>query len=194
MRVASSATTASEDTTETATSVPYGGVFDNYQAVPLSQGYGTHFANIWVGSPTPQRKTVIVDTGSHYTAFPCSGCLNWYVAQTRALHGILCKPLTYCLIGRERCPSTAVALIIRILTLIPKNPRRFGFYSVTSVGMAFCATMVNAASVSCTQKGVAGRLFRWKIDSTVAVPTFWIALIRAIPSMPLISCLAVRPP
>ena len=53
-----------------------GGQFDNYQAVPLSQGYGTHFANVWVGSPVPQRKTVIVDTGSHYTAFPCAGCKN----------------------------------------------------------------------------------------------------------------------
>lgn len=51
-----------------------GGQFNNYQAVPLSQGYGTHFASVWVGSPTPQRKTVIVDTGSHYTAFPCTGC------------------------------------------------------------------------------------------------------------------------
>jgi hypothetical protein len=44
-----------------------GGRFDNYQAVSLSQGYGTHYANVWVGSPTPQRKTLIVDTGSHYT-------------------------------------------------------------------------------------------------------------------------------
>lgn len=52
------------------------GIFNNYQAVPLSQGYGTHFANVWVGTPTPQRKTVIVDTGSHYTAFPCAGCTN----------------------------------------------------------------------------------------------------------------------
>jgi len=50
------------------------GKFDNYQAIPLSQGYGTHIANVWVGSPKPQRKTVIVDTGSHYTAFPCKGC------------------------------------------------------------------------------------------------------------------------
>jgi hypothetical protein len=32
--------------------------------------------SVWVGSPTPQRKTVIVDTGSHYTAFPCAGCQN----------------------------------------------------------------------------------------------------------------------
>lgn len=66
----------SEDTIMKGTSVPYGGIFDNYQAVPLSQGYGTHYANVWVGSPTPQRKTVIVDTGSHYTAFPCTGCVN----------------------------------------------------------------------------------------------------------------------
>jgi hypothetical protein len=51
-----------------------GSNMDAYQAVPLSQGYGTHLANIWVGSPHPQRKTVIVDTGSHFTAFPCTGC------------------------------------------------------------------------------------------------------------------------
>ena len=50
------------------------GHVDTYQAVPLSQGYGTHLANVWVGSPHPQRKTVIVDTGSHFTAFPCQGC------------------------------------------------------------------------------------------------------------------------
>ena len=49
---------------------------DTYQSVPLSQGYGTHLANVWVGSPHPQRKTVIVDTGSHFTAFPCEGCRN----------------------------------------------------------------------------------------------------------------------
>lgn len=69
-------------TTNSATTTSIGGVFDNYQSVPLSQGYGTHYANIWVGSPTPQRKTVIVDTGSHYTAFPCSGCVNWCVNES----------------------------------------------------------------------------------------------------------------
>jgi len=37
---------------------------------PLFQGMGTHYADVWVGTP-PQRKSVIVDTGSHYTAFPC---------------------------------------------------------------------------------------------------------------------------
>ena len=40
---------------------------------PLYQGYGTHFSYIYIGSP-PQRQSVIVDTGSHYTAFPCVGC------------------------------------------------------------------------------------------------------------------------
>jgi hypothetical protein len=49
---------------------------DPYIATPLNQGYGTHYVNLWVGSPTPQRKTVIVDTGSHYTAFPCTGCTH----------------------------------------------------------------------------------------------------------------------
>ena len=72
------ANTASASTTSSATkatsSTMSGGQFNNYQAVPLLQGYGTHFSIVWVGTPTPQRKTVIVDTGSHYTAFPCSGC------------------------------------------------------------------------------------------------------------------------
>jgi hypothetical protein len=53
---------------------PYTGVHP-YQTTPLSQGYGTHYATVYVGTP-PQRKSVIVDTGSHYTAFPCAGCTN----------------------------------------------------------------------------------------------------------------------
>jgi len=40
---------------------------------PLYQGYGTHFSYVYIGSP-PQRQSVIVDTGSHFTAFPCVGC------------------------------------------------------------------------------------------------------------------------
>lgn len=42
-------------------------------AVPLFIGTGTHYVNFFVGTP-PQRVSVIVDTGSHYTAFPCTGC------------------------------------------------------------------------------------------------------------------------
>jgi hypothetical protein len=53
-----------------------GGSYNQYQAVPLAQGYGTHYTHLWVGSPKAQRQSVIVDTGSHYTAFPCKGCDN----------------------------------------------------------------------------------------------------------------------
>lgn len=40
---------------------------------PLFQGMGTHYSFLWVGTP-PQRVSVIMDTGSHHTAFPCTGC------------------------------------------------------------------------------------------------------------------------
>lgn len=43
------------------------------EVLPLFQGMGVHYVYIWVGTP-PQRVTVIVDTGSHHTAFPCVGC------------------------------------------------------------------------------------------------------------------------
>ena len=49
-----------------------GGHLDAYLLAPLFQGLGTHYANVWVGSPVPQRQTVIVDTGSSSTAFPCA--------------------------------------------------------------------------------------------------------------------------
>lgn len=41
--------------------------------VPLHAGYGTHYAYLYVGTPA-QRVSVIIDTGSHWTAFPCTGC------------------------------------------------------------------------------------------------------------------------
>lgn len=40
---------------------------------PLFQGQGTHYVYLYVGTP-PQRVSVIIDTGSHHTAFPCKGC------------------------------------------------------------------------------------------------------------------------
>jgi hypothetical protein len=43
------------------------------QVGALYHGYGTHYMDLWCGT-SPQRQTVIVDTGSGVTAFPCSGC------------------------------------------------------------------------------------------------------------------------
>lgn len=45
------------------------------ELAPTFPGYGTHYAFVFVGTP-PQRQSVIIDTGSHYTAFPCVGCSN----------------------------------------------------------------------------------------------------------------------
>ena len=44
------------------------------QVDALYQGYGTHYVDLWVGTPSPQRETLIVDTGSAITAFPCEQC------------------------------------------------------------------------------------------------------------------------
>jgi len=44
-----------------------------FSADPLVTGIGTHYAFIWVGTP-PQRQSVIIDTGSYHTAFPCDPC------------------------------------------------------------------------------------------------------------------------
>ncbi len=53
-----------------------GGLLDAYQTAPLSQGIGTHYATLYVGTPKAQPQTLIVDTGSHHTAFPCKPCSN----------------------------------------------------------------------------------------------------------------------
>ena len=36
---------------------------------------GYYYVDIYVGTP-PVKQTVIVDTGSTLTAFPCTGCIN----------------------------------------------------------------------------------------------------------------------
>jgi len=56
-----------------------------YETGTLYQGYGTHYIDLWVGSP-PQRQTVIVDTGSSTTAFPCSECIDCGVDEDTGEH------------------------------------------------------------------------------------------------------------
>lgn len=46
----------------------------DYASGQLFQGLGTHYVDLWVGSPSAQRQTLIVDTGSDLTAFPCEPC------------------------------------------------------------------------------------------------------------------------
>ena len=41
----------------------------------LFQGIGTHYVDLYIGTPDGQPQTLIVDTGSEWTAFPClTGC------------------------------------------------------------------------------------------------------------------------
>merc|ERR1719362_57211 len=40
----------------------------------LYQGLGTHYVSLYIGHPHSQRQTLIVDTGSSLTSFPCNGC------------------------------------------------------------------------------------------------------------------------
>jgi hypothetical protein len=51
------------------------------QVAGLFHGFGTHYVDLWCGTPTPQRQTVIVDTGSGSTAFPCSTCADCGVPE-----------------------------------------------------------------------------------------------------------------
>lgn len=74
----------------------------------LYQGYGTHYVDLWVGTPVPQRQTLIVDTGSSVTAFPCEGCRKscgsgyhtdsyFKESDSRTFEVVYCRD---CLIGR----------------------------------------------------------------------------------------------
>uniref|UniRef100_A0A7S3VAK6 Peptidase A1 domain-containing protein n=1 Tax=Chaetoceros debilis TaxID=122233 RepID=A0A7S3VAK6_9STRA len=44
-------------------------------SVPLFQSHNSYHVNMYIGSP-PQRRLVIVDTGSRYLVFPCKPCRN----------------------------------------------------------------------------------------------------------------------
>mmetsp|Transcript_86450 Transcript_86450/g.201127 ORF Transcript_86450/g.201127 Transcript_86450/m.201127 type:complete len:506 (-) Transcript_86450:124-1641(-) len=38
--------------------------------------YAYYFADLLIGSPTPQQASVIIDTGSRLVGFPCKGCVH----------------------------------------------------------------------------------------------------------------------
>jgi len=83
------------------------------QVGALFEGYGTHYIDLWCGSP-PQRQTVIVDTGSGVTAFPCSGCEqcgvpNYHIdrlfveEESDTFHESTCTNGNDCIMQRSNC-------------------------------------------------------------------------------------------
>jgi len=84
----------------------------------LHWGIGTHYVDLWVGCP-PQRQTVIVDTGSHLSGFPCSGCVDcgsgFHVSRFYQEHDSSCYSAIPCgrcdhseaCVGGGGCPLSA---------------------------------------------------------------------------------------
>jgi|ERR1712238_372323 len=87
------------------------------QVGALFEGYGTHYIDLWVGTP-PQRQTVIVDTGSGITAFPCSGCKDCGVPkyhidrlfiekESSTFETATCKSSSECVLARSNCQGNS---------------------------------------------------------------------------------------
>lgn len=49
--------------------------FEHTTVYGNTESLGYYYVDIWVGTPLV-KQTVILDTGSHLTAFPCNGCEN----------------------------------------------------------------------------------------------------------------------
>ena len=157
---------------------------DAYQSVPLSQGYGTHLANIWVGSPQPQRKTVIVDTGSHFTAFPCTGCNNCGGSyhtdpyfdpskSSRYMTDQVFYPLQF--IYSHGCH--------------PHRPQPPFINSNVMNALVWCVKTTNAYSANPTRRDPVGTPFRSVTVSIAVARTCWTPSNPRINGTPLISCL-----
>eukprot|EP00534_Pseudo-nitzschia_fraudulenta_P002987 CAMPEP_0201121710 /NCGR_PEP_ID=MMETSP0850-20130426/5537_1 /ASSEMBLY_ACC=CAM_ASM_000622 /TAXON_ID=183588 /ORGANISM="Pseudo-nitzschia fraudulenta, Strain WWA7" /LENGTH=746 /DNA_ID=CAMNT_0047388251 /DNA_START=171 /DNA_END=2411 /DNA_ORIENTATION=+ len=90
------------------------------QVGALFEGYGTHYIDLWCGSP-PQRQTVIVDTGSGITAFPCSGCRDcgspkfhidnlFKEGDSSTFHESTCSGTVDCIMQRSNCRAETCAV------------------------------------------------------------------------------------
>lgn len=53
---------------------------------PLIARQNSHHIYLDIGSPSPRRKLLIVDTGSYMTAFPCQGCRNCGKKHTDSIY------------------------------------------------------------------------------------------------------------
>ncbi|TMW64926.1 hypothetical protein Poli38472_009093 [Pythium oligandrum] len=74
-----------------------------YNEVPLGVGYGTHYTELYLGLPV-QRASMIVDTGSHLTALPCTSCHGcgehtdplFDLAKSKTAKYMTCKEYSSC--------------------------------------------------------------------------------------------------
>lgn len=90
-----------------------------YRIIPLYKGLGTHYFDLWVGCPNAVRQTVVLDTGSGITAFPCDGCTKdcggsthtdkvYQTSKSQCFHDVMCGEMPHnCLLGG--CSSQATA-------------------------------------------------------------------------------------
>ena len=76
--------------------------YTNQQIDALYQGYGTHYLDLWVGTPS-QRQTVIIGTGSGVTAFPCSKCTDCGETHHTDSYFIEADSTTYFKVPCEEC-------------------------------------------------------------------------------------------
>lgn len=89
-------------------------LFMSFEDTPLFPGWGTHFAYVYAGTPA-QRVSVIIDTGSHFTAFPCAGCRNcgshtdppWDYHKSSTSHIVTCEKCH----GSFRCDASCRACL-----------------------------------------------------------------------------------
>jgi len=74
---------------------------------PLLQGYGSHYVTAYVGTP-PQRTTLLVDTGSSVTAFPCVCCEDNGCGYHTDSYFDPSKSETYDKLSCEECTDGAI--------------------------------------------------------------------------------------
>jgi hypothetical protein len=76
--------------------------------------YAYYFADLLIGSPEPQRTSVIVDTGSRLVGFPCRGCTHcgdhldpgYDVSQSSSARWLDCRHGCVVTCFKDHCPYT----------------------------------------------------------------------------------------
>lgn len=116
------------------------------QLAPIFPGYGTHYAFVYAGTP-PQRQSVIIDTGSHFTAFPCTGCTTCGQHTGTVYHAaLLCS---WVFITLARFNDCALLLLRSILQ--PRCEYHFQYPAVQWKAMCVFAILCRGELMACIQ-------------------------------------------